>query len=377
MNGMSLSMSITWPLRSGNASAALSKEAAMADRPVRFALIGAGAIGQTYAQAFDQSNVARLVAVVDIRDAAAAALAEAAQCRAFGSTSEMLESACPEAAVVCTPPVTHPDVAVELLNAGVPVLCEKPLATSVPEARRMLDAAEKADRLLTMASKFRCVGDVIQAKSFIESGTIGDVVLFENVFSSHVDMTSRWNSDPSVSGGGVLIDNGTHSVDILRYFLGPLAELQVVEGKRSQGLAVEETVRLNVRSADGALGSIDLSWSIDKEQPAYISIYGTQGTLQVGWKQSRYRRFGDKEWTDFGRGYSKVAAFLRQIENFALALQGKEDLLVSPEDALASVDAIEAAYRSMAASPWHAIGPKLHESSVADRPPRAARERIA
>lgn len=339
----------------------------MTDRPVRFALIGAGAIGQTYAQAFAQSDVASLAAVVDVRKAPADALAEAAKCRAFESTADMLASARPEAAVVCTPPASHPKVAVELLEAGIHVLCEKPLATSVPDARRMLAAARKADRLLTMASKFRCVGDVIQAKSFVESGTIGEVVLFENVFSAHVDMSDRWNSDPSVSGGGVLIDNGTHSVDILRYFLGPLADLQVAEGKRSQDLAVEETVRLNVRSRDGALGSIDLSWSIDKEQPAYISIYGTQGTLQVGWKQSRFRRFGDKEWTDFGKGYNKVAAFVRQIENFARALRGEEEPIVSPEDALASVDAIDAAYRSLAASPWHAIAPKLHDPSPSVR----------
>jgi predicted dehydrogenase len=349
----------------------------MAAETVRFALVGAGAIGQAYAKAFAETDLASLVAVVDVRRGAAAALAETAHCHAYTDLSDMLESAAPEAAVVCTPPASHPEVAIDLLQGGVGVLCEKPLATSVPQAQRMLAAARKSGRLLTMASKFRCVEDVIQAKSIIESGTVGEVVLFENVFSAHVDMASRWNSDRSVSGGGVLIDNGTHSVDILRYFLGPLADLQVVEGKRSQGLAVEETVRLNVRSRDGALGSIDLSWSIDKEQPAYISIYGTQGTLHVGWKQSRYRRIGEKEWTEFGSGYNKVAAFVRQIENFSLALRGEEELLVSPEDALASVDAIEAAYRSLAASPWQAIGPKLHEPSAAASYGIASLERTA
>jgi predicted dehydrogenase len=79
-----------------------------------------------------------------------------------------------------------------------------------------------------------------------------------------------------------LIDNGTHSVDIIRYFLGPVAEVQVVEGRRVQKLDVEDTVRMFVRTDEGVMGSIDLSWSMNKEQPYYLSIYGSQGTVLVG-----------------------------------------------------------------------------------------------
>ena len=141
-----------------------------------------------------------------------------------------------------------------------------------------------------MASKFRYVDDVIRAKQIVDSGILGDVVLFDNAFTARVDMSKRWNSNPDVSGGGVLIDNGTHSVDIARYFLGPLAEVHVVEGRRSQGLKVEDTVQIFVRSEQGAMGTIDLSWSINKELDRYISIYGTQGTVFVGWKEARYRQ---------------------------------------------------------------------------------------
>src|SRR5262249_53844586 len=156
-----------------------------------------------------------------------------------------------------------------------------------------------------------------------------------------------WNANPKVSGGGVLMDNGAHSVDLMRYFLGPLDAVQVVEGKRVQGLPVEDTVRIFVRSAGGVMGSIDLSWSINKELDSYINIYGSHGTIAVGWKESKYRQTSSRDWVAFGKGYNKVQAFRSQISNFARAISGKEMLLITARDALASVEVMEAAYRAL------------------------------
>jgi predicted dehydrogenase len=203
-----------------------------------------------------------------------------------------------------------------------------------------------------MASKFRYVNDVIKAKQIVDSGILGDIILFENAFAARIDMSSRWNSVPAISGGGVLIDNGTHSFDLARYFLGPLAEVQVMEGRRSQGLPVEETVRIFVRSAQGVIGNIDLSWSLNKELDRYISIYGSRGTVLVGWKESRYHQSGSSDWISFGNGYDKVGAFLNQIVNFARAIRGEEVLLINSDDALASVEVVEAAYESLRQNHW-------------------------
>lgn len=328
-------------------------------KKLKFGVVGAGGIAQSYAQAFEKCENARIVAIADIRTEAAQALAERVGCASYDSYHAMAKGAELDAVIVCTPPVTHPEISIHFLKQKVHVLCEKPFTLDVKSARAMLEAARKNSVKVTMASKFRYVEDVVRAKSIVTSGILGEIVLFENAFTSRVDMSSRWNSNQEVSGGGVLIDNGAHSVDLMRYFLGPLADVQVVEGKRSQGLAVEETVRIFVRSMSGVMGSIDLSWSINKELDSYLNIYGSQGTISVGWNESKYRQSSSRDWVVFGKGYDKVQAFLSQINNFSRAIRGEEPLLITAEDALASVEVIEATYAALHQNHWTAVRPPM------------------
>ena len=325
-------------------------------RRLDFGLVGAGAIAQTYAPAFEQCETARLVGVADPRAEAAGALAERLKCPAFSSYQALGEGVKLDAVVVSTPPDRHPEIAIHFLQRGVHVLCEKPFSLDSQGARAMVDAATKSGARLTMASKFRYVDDVVKAKSLLASGVLGEIVLFENAFTSRVDMSSRWNSDARVSGGGVLVDNGTHSVDIMRYLLGPIGEVQVVEGGRIQGLKVDETVHVHARSVSGVDGSIDLSWSINKELERYISLYGSAGTVAIGWKESKFKPAASREWVPIGKGYDKFQAFRSQIDNFSRAIAGEEALLITTEDAIASVEVIEAARLSLAENRWVPVG---------------------
>ena len=324
-------------------------------KKLRFGIVGAGGIGRDYGTAFGQCAEAEAVAVADPRKEPARELAERIGCRAVDSCDALLESGDVDAALICTPPNTHPDICLQFIDRGIHVLCEKPFSIGVRDASRVLKRAQERSVKITMASKFRYVDDVIRAKQIVDSGILGEIILIENAFASRVDMRQRWNSNPEISGGGVLIDNGTHSLDLMRYFLGPLGQVQVVEGKRSQGLPVEETVRIFVRSTDGVMGSIDLSWSLNKELDSYISIFGSLGTVHVGWKESKYRQSSSQEWVVFGHGYSKIDAFRRQIENFARAIRGEEALLIKPDDALASVEVVEAAYGSLRENHWKTV----------------------
>jgi len=320
--------------------------------PVSIVVIGAGGISSSYFAAMAGNPNVQLVGVVDNRPEAAMKAANPFGVRWFMNVAELMASTIQfEAAIVCTPPNTHEEIATELAKRGVHVLCEKPISITSASARRMAAVAQKSGTILTMGSKFRYVNDVIEARERVQKHLIGDVVLFENAFTGRVDMSRRWNSMPAVSGGGVLIDNGTHSVDILRYFLGPLAEVHAVEGKRIQNLPVEDTARLFVRSQAGVMGSVDLSWSLNKELDWYVNVFGSEGVIQVGWKSSRMK-IGNGDWEVFGQGYDKVQAFRSQVNNFARAIRKIEPLIITWEDALASVYVIEAAYDSMRASGW-------------------------
>lgn len=322
---------------------------------LKFALIGTGGIAQTYAQAFQQSDCCKLIAVADVNQESAKAFAEPFGAKSFNNYKSLAENTEIDAVIIATPPASHPEIATYFMGKGVNVLCEKPLCLSVSEAKAMIETAEATNVVFTMATKFRYCEDVVKAKAIIASGVLGEIVQFENAFTAKVDMSKRWNSVKEIAGGGVLIDNGTHSVDIIRYFLGAITDVLALETSGTQNLAVDENVKMLCKTANGVVASVDLTWGINKELPNFISVYGTNGTLHIGWRESKYKLNSSPDWTIFGKGYDKVQAFKSKIENFAGAIRGKEELLIKPSDALASVEVIEAAYKSLNQNLWQKV----------------------
>ena len=321
----------------------------------RFAMIGAGSVAQAYLKAFEASETAELVAVADTNLDAAVRAANGFGCRVFDSHTSLLRSRRFDAALICTPPSSHPPIALDMLRCGIHVLCEMPFAVDVASARRMVHVAQRVGVKITMASKFRYVGDVIQAQAFIASGLLGEVLTFENSFTSSVPMAGSWHALPGVSGGGVVVDNGTHSVDILRYLCGPVTAIAAYEGTRVQQLPVEDTAHLVARTSRGVLGSIDLSWSCNQETDSYLRVCGTKGALTLGWLRSKFRHSDAHGWISFGSGYSEVDALRDQLDNFCRSLHGEQEELINSEDALASAATIAAAYRSLRYDRWIAI----------------------
>lgn len=337
--------------------------------PLRFGLVGAGRIGETYAAALAGLPAARLVAVADRDPDRASAVAGPAGAVAHASGESMLAAGGLDAVIVCTPPDSHARLSIAAAEAGCHVLCEKPVARTVAEARAMVDTAARAGVRFTMGAKYRFVPEVTRAARLVAAGHLGRLVMVENTFAAPVDMRGRWNADPNVSGGGVLIDNGTHSVDLLRAFAGAVTEVLAVAAPRVQGLPVEDTVRVLARCAGGALGVLLLSWSLDARDRAYLVLHAEGGEVQIGWTGARYRCGPDGHWVHFGDGYDKHAAIRAQVANLIDAVRDRDRLLVGPGDALASVAVIDAAYRSLHTGAWAPVS--LEPVGAADAPARA------
>lgn len=319
--------------------------------PVRVAVVGAGGIAQAYAQMLSPGSPidtgAVAVGVADTRLDAAQRWAEQVGCPATDDVHALLDRK-PEAVVICTPPSTHRAIASVFLREGIPVLSEKPLAVDRYTALGMVDEARKHGTFVGMAAKFRFCRDLQMASEMIVDGTLGEVRLLENAFTSRIDMSTRWNSDPRLAGGGVIIDNGTHSVDLVSWLCGPVVEVLATEQARPRGWAVEDTARLQLVTELGIDATVDLSWSIDKSLSDFVRVYGTTGELRVGWQSSAVRRHGS-DWDVFGTGYSKLESMGGALAQFCRAVRGVEPLLVDGYQGVQSAAVIDTAYQSLTA----------------------------
>lgn len=322
------------------------------EKKVNISVIGCGRIAQTHLEAISKVKRANLSIVHDVDEPCAKSVADKFKTSYTTVLDEVMKSKDVDAVVICVPPLYHAQIMIKALRNGKHVLCEKPFTTHLEDAIAVEKEARLSQLTVMMASKFRFVDDVVEAKGLIVAHAIGDVIMAEIVFCSIVDMTNRWNSIKRISGGGVLIDNGSHAVDVIRDIIGPIDSVYAQIGKQTQGIKVEDTARLHFETKSGIIGMVDLSWSLFKHTDHYINIFGTEGTISVGWKSSEYWRSKDGAHRTFGTGYNKLNAFVNQLEHYIDCIQGKTRPQLDEYDAIESVRVIESAFTSIRERRW-------------------------
>ncbi len=247
---------------------------------------------------------------------------------------------------LCTLPSTHRDIAIDLLSGGVHVLCEKPLAVSEEEAGQMARKALEQKRLLVPAFKLRFYDEVREAKRLIEQGGLGRILTFRLMFADDDPARGSWASIARLSGGGVIMDNGPHAVDLIHYLLGEISSVAAQVHPSGEG-EVEDTATLTCGLANGIVGSIDLSWRVGTPSEVYLEIYGEDGTARLDLKGVSYKFKSWPDWRRVPNASGPQEGFGRQINHFVDAIASGGPVLFGAAEGVRSQEVIEAAYRSL------------------------------
>lgn len=317
---------------------------------MRVGIVGLGRAGTVHLDAWREVADVEVVAASDpapeIRQRA-----ETSGLRAYSDLTVMLQHENLDAVSVCTPPADHYSATMSCLEHGLHVLCEKPLALSAQEAVAMFAVAERRRRHLVLATKFRHVPSWTLARALIRGGEIGEALAFDISFCSRVDMSQRWNALQHRAGGGVIIDNGCHAFDLAGFLFGPVTRVHATALKPIQRLPVEDSATVQLEVDGGAIGRIDVSWSLDPCGEVYARIHGSRGAIEIGWSESRVRLDG-RGWQSIHDRYDKLIAHRQMLAWFAEMIRQARPGWIERSECLQTVFAVEAAYRSIRSRRW-------------------------
>jgi 1,5-anhydro-D-fructose reductase (1,5-anhydro-D-mannitol-forming) len=254
-------------------------------KTIRWGIIGCGDVCEVKSgPGFYKADNSSLVAVMRRNGALAQDFARRhGVSRAHDDAEAIIQAADIDAVYVATPPATHKDYAVRCARAGKPVYVEKPMALNAHECAEMLAAAHAHQVPLWVGYYRRALPRILKVKSLIDDGAIGTVravtVTHRLPLLDPKGGSLPWRIDPAVSGGGLFFDLGCHTLDILDFLLGPVAEAKGFAANLGGTYAAEDTVVAALRFASGAHGTATWNFAADAELEIN-EIAGSEGRLQ-------------------------------------------------------------------------------------------------
>jgi len=255
--------------------------------PLKIGLVGTGRIAYAHLSAYLQhADSVKLTAVCDIIEDAARRYAKAAGTTAvYTDFEKMLRDSDIDAVDICSIHDQHPHQTVAAAEAGKHILVEKAMANDLPGCRKMIGAAEKAGVTLMVAQNLRYVPDAAAVKRLIDEGELGAIqaarthAIFPVLFSNP---EGHWMNDGKQAGGGILMTNTIHHIDLLRYYIGNVKRVtgvcRTILPEMING--AEDLVAATIEFGNGAIGDVFGNWTTARspEAMSYI-VFGSEGTL--------------------------------------------------------------------------------------------------
>lgn len=261
---------------------------------LQIGIIGAGSIARyRHLPETTMNPDAEVGAICDVVEERAQEIAREYQCKAYTDYRKMIQDPDLDVVIVAATNTTHAEMTIAALKAGKHVLCEKPMATTLEDAQKMIDAAEHAGKKLMIAHNQRLESANRKAKSILQSGKLGKVLTFRSIFGHPgsedwaIDGADTWFYRKEITGLGVLGDLAIHKLDLLRWLIDDdytevVAFMDTLAKSYPSGdlIDVEDNALCLLKTATGAMGSVTASWSYQKENNS-TTIYCENGVLEI------------------------------------------------------------------------------------------------
>jgi predicted dehydrogenase len=334
---------------------------------LKVAIVGAGSIGRVRATVIQQSPDCALNVVADVEESRATELAGAFRAQATTDLAVATHSPEIDVVVVCTPTKYHATTAIEALRHGKHVLCEKPLARTAAEAREMVDAASQSGSVLKTGFNYRYMAHVRKAKEILERGSLGPLYFVRSTFGhgGRPGYEKSWCTDQDLSGGGVLLEQGIHIIDLLRYLIcEPVSVVAQMPRFFWNFPAVEDNCFALLKTSF-QICEIHVSWTqwINKFS---FEIFGRDGYLLLTGRDGHYgpqRLIWGKRQDNHGRPQEECFNFplpddswRLEWNDFCEAIKTGRKPQGTAHDGLRALQIIAGAYESASQNKWVNVG---------------------
>jgi len=296
----------------------------MNTKRVKFAILSFAHLhAYSYIRVVTELPEAELIAIYDDNKERLKRVAQQYSVKAvYTDYNELLKREEIDAVIITSENAKHAEMAIAAAEAGKHILCEKPIATTLKDADKMISTARKSGVKFQTAFVMRYHEATAHVKRLIDAGEIGKILVITT--TNHGKYPGGWFGDPKLAGGGSVMDHVVHTADLMRWYTGSEAsEVYAIIGKNIRPkLLSEDCALLSLKFRNGTVGSIDCSWSRPDSWPiwgdVYLGVYGTNGYVVVNaFMTNIWLAIGDKlfTWRYFGPDCDRdmIRDFIRAI----------------------------------------------------------------
>lgn len=316
----------------------------------KLALIGCGFMGRLHVEGWKRAGLTTSAVADSHFPLAQEVAAGIPECRAYADWQTMLDAEKPDIVSIATPPGAHRDPAVIAASRGIHVLCEKPMAGTLEDAREIRRAVSASRSLFMVGHWHRFHEPMQELRARIRAGELGDQLTIRSRFSFRPARNPRaWTKDKAMAGGGAVFNTAVHSLDIFRFLAGEVSGVQAYLPRRGSGDGFEDTAVLILAGTDGNIGIVE-AYETAPVRAYEFWVAGSKAEARVGWDPPslEMQTAENPEWVSIPvQAQSRLDRVWSGIQYFSDCLKaGKMPEEGTLEDGVRSIALVEAAYKA-------------------------------